>query len=105
MLVPPHLPAGDEPRALEHPEVLHHAEARHLQLALELGERAAVTLEEAVEEEPPRGIGEGAEHEVVIVRHLRTIRDRKVTCQAVGCPACAEAPSHPTRRDGVESRW
>jgi hypothetical protein len=33
---------------LEHGQVLHDAEARHLQLGLELGERAAVTFEEQV---------------------------------------------------------
>ena len=87
VLVPPHPPSADEARVLEHPEVLHDPEPRHLQLALELGERAAVTLEEPVEEQPARGIGEGSEHKGVIVRHRRTIRDRKVTCQAIASRA------------------
>ena len=37
---------------LEHLEVLHHAEAGHRQLGLQLGERASVALEEEVEQEP-----------------------------------------------------
>ena len=46
------LPAGDdEAGVFEDPEVLHDAEARHLQLRLELGERAAVTHEEPIEQE------------------------------------------------------
>ena len=49
--------------------MLHHAEARHLQLRLELGERAAVTLEEPVEQEPPRRVGERTEHGIVVVWH------------------------------------
>jgi hypothetical protein len=46
--------------------VLHHAEARHLQLGLELGQRAAVTQEEPVEQEAPRGICKRLENTVVI---------------------------------------
>ena len=47
----PALPARDyEPCVLEDSQVLHDAEARHLQLRLELGQRAAVTLKEQVEQ-------------------------------------------------------
>jgi len=63
-----------EARVLEHTQVLHDAEAGHLQLGLELGERAAVTLEEPVEEESPRRVREGLEHEG-IVSHLAMIGD------------------------------
>ena len=62
--------------------MLHHAEARHLQLRLELGERAAVTLEEPVEQESTRGVGERSEHGIVVGWHVRRICDLTVTCQA-----------------------
>src|ERR1700758_2124276 len=45
-----------EPRLLEHAEVLHDAESRHLELRLELRERAAVALEEPVEEMASRRV-------------------------------------------------
>jgi hypothetical protein len=66
----PALPArDDEPRVLEQAQMLHDAEARHLQLGLELGERAAVTHEEPVEQEATRRVCERLEHAVVI-RHV-----------------------------------
>ena len=59
-------PAGDhEIGVLEDPQVLHDPEPRHLQPRLELGERSAVTLEEPVEEEASRGVGERLEHPIV----------------------------------------
>ena len=61
----------DEARVLEHPQVLHHTEARHLQLRLELGQRAAVTREEPVEQEATRLVGERLEHTVVVGHHSR----------------------------------
>ena len=64
----------DEARVLEHAQVLHHAEARHLQLGLELRERAAVALEEPVEEIPARRIRKRPEDAVVVV-HGRIIGD------------------------------
>ena len=71
----PSRPAGDdEPGAFEHLQVLHHAEAGHLQLRLELGERAAVALEEPVEEVAPGRVGQGLEHAVVVL-HVRMIGD------------------------------
>ena len=60
--------------------MLHHPEARHLQLRLELGQRAAVTLEEPVEQEASRRVGERLEH-TVVVGHAAIIRDQTVTCQ------------------------
>ena len=56
----------DEVRLLEHPQVLHDAEAGHLQLGLELGQRAAVAHEEAVEQEAAGRVGERLEHAVVV---------------------------------------
>ena len=53
----------------EHLEVLHHAEARHLELAVELGQRAAVPFEQEIQQMPPRGIGERPEDEIVVQRH------------------------------------
>ena len=66
-LLPALLAGNDEPRVLEHAQVLHDPEARHLQLGLELGERAAVTLEETVEQMPPRRVGECLEDAVAVV--------------------------------------
>ena len=60
-------------RVLEHAEVLHHAEPRHLQIGLELRQRASVAHEEPVEEMPPRRVGEGLEH-AVVVSHGRQYR-------------------------------
>ena len=51
---------------LEHLQVLHHPEARHLQPGLQLGERAAVTHEEQVEQEAAGRVGEGLEDPVVV---------------------------------------
>jgi hypothetical protein len=73
-------PARDhEARVLEDAEVLHHAKARHLKLGLEVGERAAVTREEPVEQEAPRRVGKSLE-------------------QALGCPVYGAIP---TRVDEV----
>jgi hypothetical protein len=66
-LLPPRSARDDEPGVLEQPQVLHDPEAGHLQLGRELRERAAVTLEEPVEQEAPRRVGERAEYEVVVV--------------------------------------
>ena len=54
--------------------MLHGAEAGHLQLGLELRQRAAVTLVEPVEQEAPRRIAERLEDEVVVV-HAQMICD------------------------------
>ena len=54
--------------------MLHHAEARHVQIGFELGERAAVTREELVEQEATRPIGERFEY-AILVRHDETICD------------------------------
>jgi hypothetical protein len=59
-------PGEDEPRVFEDAQVLHDAEARHLQLRLELGERAAVTREEPVEQVAPRRVRQRPEHAVVV---------------------------------------
>ena len=77
----PARPAGDDEACVfEDAQVLHHAEARHLQIRLELGERAAVALEEPVEQVPAGRIRQGLEDAVVV--HMRRIGDLKVTCQA-----------------------
>jgi hypothetical protein len=54
--------------------VLHHAEPGHLELGLELRERAAVTLEEPVEQVAPRRIGERLEDPVVLA-YTAILRD------------------------------
>jgi hypothetical protein len=65
-LLPARSPCDHEPRLLEDAQVLHHAEARHLELGLELCERAAVALEEPVEQKAPRGVCERLEDTVVV---------------------------------------
>src|SRR5678815_3769269 len=78
----PALPARDyEPCVLEDSQVLHDAEARHLQLRLKLGQRAAVTLKEQVEQEATRRISERLEHTVLVCAHASTMGDHTVTCQ------------------------
>ena len=68
----PALPArDDETGVLEDAQVLHHAEAGHLELGLELRERAAVALEELVEQVASRRIGERLEDLVVV--HARKL--------------------------------
>ena len=52
-------------------QVLHDAEARHLQLGLELGQRAAVTRVEPVEQEAARRVGECLEYAVVVGHCVR----------------------------------
>ena len=59
----------DETGIFEDAKMLHHAEARHLQLGLELGERAAVTRVEPVEEVTARRVGQSPEHAVIV--HVR----------------------------------
>jgi len=68
-LLPADAADDDQPCGLEDPQMLHDAEARHLQLGFELRQRAAVALEEPVEEEPTCSIGQRLEDEVVI-RHV-----------------------------------
>src|ERR1700722_13824341 len=76
------VPLGrDEVGFLEHLQVLHHPEPRHVELAVEVGERAPVTLEEQVEQVPPARVGECLEDE--IFGHLDSIGDQTVT-SAVG---------------------
>jgi hypothetical protein len=77
----PARPARDDQAGIfEHAQVLHDAEARHLQLRLEICERAAVTDKEPVEEEAARRVGECLEDAVVV--HPPSICDQIVTCQA-----------------------
>jgi hypothetical protein len=58
--------ANDESCLLEQAQVLHHPEAGHLKLGLELGQRAAVALKEPVEQVPACRVGERLEHAVVV---------------------------------------
>jgi hypothetical protein len=72
-LLPPRAARRHQARVLQQAQVLHHAEARHRELRLELGQRAPVAREEPVEEVPPGRIGERLEH-AVVVRHVREYR-------------------------------
>lgn len=66
VLLPPRALRDDKTCFLEDAQVLHHAKPRHLQLGLQLRERAAVTRKEQVEQEATGRVGEGLEHPVVI---------------------------------------
>src|SRR5688500_15671934 len=93
-LLPAQPPRDDEARVFEDAEVLHDAEAGHIQLGLELGERAAVTREEPVEQEASRWVSQCLEYAVVVVGHRSTIRDHIVTYQALaGRPGRARSAS------------
>ena len=65
-LLAPRPARDDEAGAFEDAQVLHDAEARHLQLRLELGERAAVTRKEPVEEVTAGRVSQRSEHAVVV---------------------------------------
>src|SRR4051812_35090209 len=72
---------GDhQPGLLQHAQVFHHPEPRHGQLGFQLGQRAAVPLEEPVEQAPPGGIGQSLE-DAIILAHRPNICDQQVTCQ------------------------
>ena len=76
------LPArDDEIRALEHAQMLHHSEAGHCELLLELRQRLSVAREQEIEQEAPRAVRKRLEH-VIVVGHDRIICDQKVTCKA-----------------------
>ena len=74
------LPAGpareDEARLFQQAQVLHDADARHVQLGFEFGQRAALTLEEQVEQEATGRVGQRLEHTVVVPPHADTIRNQ-----------------------------
>ena len=59
----------DHARPLQDPQVLHHPEPAHLHAFEELGERAAVALEEPVEKVAPGGVGKRPEDPVVVHAH------------------------------------
>jgi len=69
--LPPCSPRDYEARVFEHAQMLHDAEAGHLHLGLELGERAAVALEEPVEQESPRRVRDCLEHEGIVSHRPR----------------------------------
>jgi len=54
----------DEAGVLEHAQVLHHAEARHVEARLQRAQRLRVLAEELVEQVAPGRIGQGPEHVV-----------------------------------------
>ena len=51
--------------------MLHDPDTRHVHLGLELGQRATFTLEEKIEQEAARRVGERLEHAVVV--HTRAV--------------------------------
>ena len=72
----------DEPSLFKQAKVLHDTDSGHLDLRLQLAQRATVPLEENIEKEPARRVRQSLEDEVVVV-HARTIRNQIVTCQGV----------------------
>ena len=74
-LLPARAAHDDKIRVLQHFEVLGDAEPRHLQLGLELRQRAAITPEQQVEQEATGRIGERLEHPIV-VRHDAKLCDQ-----------------------------
>jgi hypothetical protein len=63
-LLAPTPPGRDQTRLLEHPQVLHDADARHRQRLLQRDERLPILLEQRVEQAPPSRICESPEHHV-----------------------------------------
>ena len=60
-----------EIRRLEHAQVLHDPEPRHLRQRLaQLAERLAIALEEPIEEHPSTRVGEGPEDRGHVIRHV-----------------------------------
>ena len=60
--------------------MLHHAEAGHLEPALQLAERLAVALEELVEEMAAGRVGQGPEHRVAIWSVCHSFNMQVITC-------------------------
>ena len=55
---------------LQHPQVLHDPEPRHVgQRLAQLAERLAIALEESIEEDPPTWVGECPKDRGHVVRH------------------------------------
>src|SRR5437016_2285166 len=79
-LLPARAACNHEVRVFENAQMLHYTEARHLQLAFELRQRAAVTDEEQVEQEASRRVSQRLENTVLVV-HRWNICDLIVTCQ------------------------
>ena len=57
-------PGRDQARLLQHPQVLHDAEAGHRQALLERTQRLTVLPEQLVKQAAPGWIGKGLEHRV-----------------------------------------
>jgi hypothetical protein len=70
-LLPARPARHDKPRLFQQAWVLHDADAGHVHLGFELGQRATFTLEEKIEQEPACRVGQRLEHEVVV--HTRSI--------------------------------
>ena len=93
-----------QPRGLQYPQMLHHSEAGHVQLALELLQRPPVRCEQAVEQKPAGGIGQRLEHAVGVF-HRPIIGDQLVTCQDrlkhLRSHGAAQPPPTEPRADGT----
>ena len=81
VLVAPLLAGHDESRLFQDPEMPHDPEPGQLRnLGLQLAERHAVALKQPVQQQSPCRVGQGLEHQVLVL-HRGSICDRKVTCQ------------------------
>jgi hypothetical protein len=62
---------GDhQARPFQEPEVLHHAETRHLEARRERTERLPVATEELVEQPTPGGVGQAPENVVHVPEYM-----------------------------------
>jgi hypothetical protein len=62
------LAADNQSRLFQNAKVLHDPEPRQLgNFSFQLTERHPIALEERVEQEPPGGVGQGLEHQVLVV--------------------------------------
>jgi len=71
-LLPTYFPGRDEAGILQHAQVLHHPEARHRERRLKLPKRAAITLEEPVEQQAAVWVSKSAEDPFIFhAQHYR----------------------------------
>jgi hypothetical protein len=68
-LLPTRATGDDELGVLEHLQVLHDPEPRHLEGRLQLGQRLAVTDQEPIEKPSARAVRQRLENRVVVLSH------------------------------------
>ncbi len=72
----------DQPRLLQHFQVLHHTETGHRrESGAQAGEGLAIVGEQIIEQDAAVLIGQGSEREIVLLGHPTMIGDQSVTYQ------------------------